>query len=465
MIMKSFTAFLREAAKVKKEEKKTRADSKAVMQANRMGLKSDGHGGWYNERGEFVAKTEGDKLTFFNANQTDGERDPNQSETDKKLSGRMPPKPAPGTQAQETDPRSQGGGRAQPENAKQAAGMAKEVAQNDPNVGSAQQAVDQAVAKAENGQTKPNDVPKTKGTLTIAFGRFNPPTTGHEKLLNTVASKSDDNDYIIVPSRSNDKKKNPLEADRKAALMRQMYPDHAEKIVNDAGNKTIFDVLRNAHNDGYTNVRVVGGDDRVKEFEKLVNKYNGSTYQFDNIEVVSAGKRDADAEGVEGMSASKMRKAAKDNDFREFKKGLPKSVDTGAAVAIFQEIQAAMGIKPKDGVEPALVGEDWEIAPRLHTKDLRENYIKENAFNIGDWVSHDLTGWVGEIVRKGTNHLICVTENKTMFKAWTQDVSEPGGSAESTPTEREVGTDSLRAFLQRLTPGEKVRSFINKNKK
>ena len=97
MIMKSFTAFLREAAKVKKEEKKTRADSKAVMQANRMGLKSDGHGGWCNERGEFVAKTEGDKLTFFNANQTDGERDPNQSETDKKLSGRMPPKPAPGS--------------------------------------------------------------------------------------------------------------------------------------------------------------------------------------------------------------------------------------------------------------------------------------------------------------------------------------------------------------------------------
>ena len=93
--------------------------------------------------------------------------------------------------------------------------------------------------------------------------------------------------------------------------MRQMYPDHAEKIVNDSNNKTIFDVLRNAHNDGYANVRVVGGGDRVKEFEKLVNKYNGSTYQFDNIDVINAGDRDPDGEGVEGMSASKMRKGCK----------------------------------------------------------------------------------------------------------------------------------------------------------
>ena len=437
MKMKSFRSFISEAQK-----------SVAVQQADRMGLKSDGHGGWYNDRGEFVAKTEKGKLTFFNANQNPDGKDPNQSPEDRELSGRMPADPAPGTQAKETDASKKG----PPEKA--------------PTVKKGEmKSAEPPQAKAENGQTAPADVPKTKGTLTIAFGRFNPPTTGHEKLLNTVADKSDEGDYIIVPSRSEDKKKNPLGADRKAALMRQMYPDHAEKIVNDKGNKTIFDVLRNAHNDGYANVRVVGGEDRVKEFEKLVNKYNGSTYQFDNIEVVSAGKRDADAEGVEGMSASKMRKAAKDNDFREFKKGLPKSVDTGTAVAIFQEIQVAMGVKPKDGVEPALVGEDWEIAPRLHAKDLRENYIKENAFNIGDWVTHDLTGWVGEIVRKGTNHLICVTENQTMFKAWTQDVSEPGGSAESTPTEREVGTDTLRAFLQRLTPGEKVRSFINKNKK
>ena len=274
-----------------------------------MGLTSDGHGGWYDKNGEFVAKTEGGKLVFFNANQQDGEKDPKQSEKDKKLSGTMPANPTPGKQAQETDPRSQGGGKVAPETAGQAAGAAQQVAANDPAVATPQQAVQQATA--ENGQTGPADVPKTKGTLTIAFGRFNPPTTGHEKLLNKVASSSDDGDYIIVPSRSEDKKKNPLGVDRKAALMRQMYPDHAERIVNDAGNRTIFDVLRKAHNDGYANVRVVGGGDRVKEYDKLVNKYNGSTYQFDNIEVVNAGNRDADADGDEVCQLARCAKLPK----------------------------------------------------------------------------------------------------------------------------------------------------------
>ena len=101
--MKSFFKFLSEAT------------STAVQQATRMGLTSDGHGGWYDDKGEFVAKTAGNKLEFFNANQLDGEKDPKQSEKDKTLSGTMPAKPAPGTQAQETDPRSQGGGKPQPD--------------------------------------------------------------------------------------------------------------------------------------------------------------------------------------------------------------------------------------------------------------------------------------------------------------------------------------------------------------
>ena len=74
-----------------------------------------------------------------------------------------------------------------------------------------------------------------------------------------MASSSDEGDYIIVPSRSQDKKKNPLDPDTKVSVMRQMYPKHSEKIVNDPANRTIFDVLKKAHNDGYTNVRIVGG--------------------------------------------------------------------------------------------------------------------------------------------------------------------------------------------------------------
>ena len=224
---------------------------------------------------------------------------------------------------------------------------------------------------------------------------------------------------MIIPSRSEDKKKNPLGVDRKAALMRQLYPDHAEKIVNDAANRTIFDVMRKAHNDGYANVRIVGGGDRVGQFEKLANKYNGSTYQFDNIEVINAGERDPDSDDTDGMSASKMRKAAKDNDFVSFKKGMPKSLGNEVLLGIFTELQDAMGVTPKE----AAVSENWEIAPKLHLLELREEYVNGNIFNIGDMITHDPTGMYAEIVRTGANYLICVTEDNKMFKTWTQDVS------------------------------------------
>ena len=251
--MKSFINFLIEATQ-----------SKAVQQAASMGLTSDGHGGWYDKKGEFVAKTKQGKLEFYNAGERDGQ-DPPQGEENKRLSKVAPP---PSKVSKEEDPAPK---KAAASSTKSSKGAEKESSPKKK----------ESKSKEESGetevQTAPADVPKTKGTLTIAFGRFNPPTVGHEKLLNKVADSSDDKDYIIVPSRTEDKKKNPLSADRKAALMRQMYPDHAEKIVNDSANKTIFDVLRKAHNDGYANVRVVGGGDRVKEYEKLVNKYNGST--------------------------------------------------------------------------------------------------------------------------------------------------------------------------------------------
>ena len=357
---------------------------------------------------------------FFNANQQDG-RDPAQSDKDKRLSGEEP-----------------AGGAALGTRTKETEGATKAQA----NKGAiAPQETAQPAAQPEPPQG-PTDVPKTRGTLTIAFGRFNPPTIGHQKLLDAVANSSDEGDYLIFPSRSEDKKKNPLGADRKFEIMQQMYPDHADRIVNDASNRTIFDVLRKAHEKGYANIRVVGGGDRVKEYDKLVNKYNGSTYQFDNVEVVNAGDRDPDSEGAEGMSASKMRKAAKDNDFRAFLEGLPDTIDNETAMGIFSELQDAMGIAPK---EPAVV-EDWEIAPRLYTQQLREEYIQENVFNIGDTVTHDSTGMTAEIVRKGTNHLICVTEDEKMFKTWTQDVSV-FESAQSIVSR--VGT-SFRKFISNL---------------
>ena len=225
-----------------------------------MGLKSDGHGGWYDNNGEFVAKTEKGTLKFFNKRQKIGGQDPRLKLIKRKSLSTV--------------------------------FNQQELQQN------------------QLMTMQPAEVEKTKGTLTIAFGRFNPPTTGHEKLLDTVASSSDNDDYMIVPSRSQDKKKNPLDADTKVSVMQKMFPKHKNKIVNDVNNRTIFDVLKKAHNDGYSNVRIVGGGDRVKEFDKLANDYNGKLYQFDNVEVMSAGDRDPDSDDVTGMSASKQRKAA-----------------------------------------------------------------------------------------------------------------------------------------------------------
>jgi hypothetical protein len=196
-----------------------------------------------------------------------------------------------------------------------------------------------------------------------------------------------------------------------------MYPKHSEKIVNDPANRTIFDVLKKAHMDGYANVRIVGGGDRVKEFENLSGNYNGKLYQFDNIEVRSAGERDPDAEdNVSGMSASKQRKAAAEGDFKTFRKGVPASMNDKQAKELYDTLRSAMNIKEGWSL--------WEIAPKFDWKNLRENYVQEKIFTVGQLVENLNTGLVGRIIRRGTNYLICVTEDSIMFKSWIKDVME-----------------------------------------
>jgi len=394
-------------------------ESTAVQQATRMGLTSDGHGGWYDKKGEFVAKTEKGSLKFFNKRQKVGEQDPPQTDKEKSLSGMKP--------------------------------------------AGAQQPAQEPVAKLPEA---PPEVEKTKGTLTVAFGRFNPPTTGHEKLLNQVAKSSDENDYIIVPSRSQDAKKNPLDADSKIGVMRQMFPKHSEKIVNDPANRTIFDVLKKAHNDGYSGVRVVGGADRQKEFDKLVNTYNGKLYKFDKVEVVSAGDRDPDADDVTGMSASKQRKAAAEGDLKSFMKGIPSSMEKKAAEELYKNIRKAMNIKEGWNL--------WQIAPKFDWEGLRENYIGEKIYQIGQLVENLNTGLVGRIIRRGANHLIWVTEDNYMFKSWIKDVSETQKESYDAPTEvsgvpadqRLVGTDAHRKYVETMVKGSAYgKHFLNKYRK
>ena len=182
-------------------------------------------------------------------------------------------------------------------------------------------------------------------SISFSFGRFNPPTVGHEKLMDNTRRAN--RNYRIYASQSQDPKKNPLNFRNKVAIMKSMFPAHARKISTDKMT-TAIDAMVNLYKEKYTDVVMVVGSDRVAEFDKLLKAYNGKRarhgyYKFKSIRVVSAGERDPDADGVSGMSASKMRKAAQDNDYKSFQKGLPPKFKQGKL--LFRTLQKEMGIK------------------------------------------------------------------------------------------------------------------------
>ena len=400
--MKSFFRFLTEAGA-----------SQASMQAQKLNLKSDGHGGWVDSRGEFVAKTEKGKLVFYNQNQKSGQQDPNQVRTSANQQ----------VAATQVKPPT-----AAPAPAQKAAAPAPQ---------------QQSAADGD--------------TLTIVFGRFNPPTIGHEKLLKAANKAATGGNLKIYPSRTQDPKKNPLDASTKISYMRKMFPDYAEQIINDPDMKTIFDVLVNADKDGYGNVNIIVGSDRQSEFENLAQKYNGDLYQFDLIRVISAGMRDADAEGAEGMSASKMRKAVMDGDIAAFRRGTPKNLDDGETQTLFDAVRQGMGTKKQKTQKESY--SLWEIAPKYDMTNLRENYLMGKIFKIGDIVENLNTGLIGEIIRRGTNHLICLTQENRMFKSWIKDVMEytevKMDRAQRTPGKPNtlVGTTGYFKYAAKQTPG------------
>jgi hypothetical protein len=416
--MKSFSKFLTEATQ-----------SQASQQAQKLGLKGDGHGGWLDRSGKTVARTDKGKLKFVDGRQASGAQEPAAAP---RQAGSAPS--------------------AQPQSTQAPAPAAS-----------------QAPGAAPEDQGQEQELPP----LTVVFGRFNPPTVGHEKLLKSAKRISSGGDIKIYPSRSQDPKKNPLDPNKKVSFMKKMFPEFENNIINDEDMKTIFNVLVAANEDGYTNVNIVVGSDRQAEFENLAQKYNGDLYNFDQIRVISAGVRDADAEGVEGMSASKMRKAVMDDDFASFRKGTPKTLDDGDAKSLFNAVRQGMGVK-----KPKVKKENynlWEIAPKYDMKNLRENYIRNRIFRIGDKVQNLNTGLIGEVMRRGTNHLICVTEEGYMFKSWIKDIMEYSEKKmeriQRVPGKPNtlVGTGGFRKFAMKMTGTKKITNFnieefINKYK-
>ena len=375
--------------------------TQASTQATKMGLQGDGHGDWYDKEGNLVAKTVNAKLKFF------GSKRPPTADERTKIE------------------------------------------------------VNKQTAAKEDEKAEREEIRKREGDpadITVAFGRFNPPTVGHEKLLNRVKTVAGKGEYAIYPSRSNDPKKNPLDPEEKISYMQQMFPKHSERIVNDPESKTIFDVLKKSNAAGARSINIVVGADRLKEFENLANKYNGELYDYDRIRVISAGERDAESEGVEGMSASKLRKAVASDDFESFSKGLPKGFGDENMKKLYSSLKKSMG-----------VSEMWMIAPKFDWKNLRENYVNENIFNVGDIVENDNPGLVGKILRRGANYIIAVTEANMMFKSWIKDLSEWTDVSGVPSDQRLIGTDAHRKYVQSISHPQAYRTvaikkFINKSR-
>jgi hypothetical protein len=248
-------------------------------------------------------------------------------------------------------------------------------------------------------------------TLYVSFGRFSPPTIGHGKLIDFLATQAKKNraDYKLYASATHDKKKNPLKHNEKIVVLKKMFPKHKKNISADPAIKTFLQAATSAFNSGYTRLVFVVGQDRIKEFDKLLQKYNGtesnSLFNFDSVEVISAGNRDPESEGVEGMSASKVRDAAVSGDYDSFVQGLPKTFADEDARRLYDLIRNRLNIKES-----------------FYCKDsLRDKYIKGHVLNIGDTCWQEDTELI--IKERGPNFVTCfATNNHEENRYWLTDL-------------------------------------------
>lgn len=254
--------------------------------------------------------------------------------------------------------------------------------------------------------------------VTFTFGRFNPPTTGHEKLLDKVSKVARGGKYVVYASQSNDAKKNPLDYTTKVKYMRKMFPRHARSIILDKNCKTVFHVLTKIYDSGATKVNMVVGSDRVPEFDALVNKYNGvegrhGFYNFEGgINVISAGDRDPDADDVSGMSASKMRAAAASNDFAAFSQGLPRGFKDGQA--LFNDVRKGMGLK-----------ESYDFREHIQLEavsETREAYVAGELYKEGDVIVVKESDEVGQVIMLGSNYVLVEMADGKKLRKWLDDV-------------------------------------------
>ena len=257
---------------------------------------------------------------------------------------------------------------------------------------------------------------EAKDTIVFAFGRFNPPTIGHEKLIEAVDKVAGSNDFRIYPSFTKKPDTDPLPHPLKVAYMRNMFKKYARHIKADKKAKTLIMVAEILYKEGYKNLIMVAGSDRIMEFTEILTKYNGVPdkkgnllYDFESVKVVSAGERDPDAEGVEGMSASKMRAAVTENDFKSFEMGLPRGFRGGRK--LFNDVRKHMGIR-----------EVRDMGEMDFYEEMRDSYLTGKMWNVGEIIITE--HGESEVVHKGTNYLAYMTKEGKVHKSWLHDIAE-----------------------------------------
>ena len=246
--------------------------------------------------------------------------------------------------------------------------------------------------------------------IVFSFGRMNPPTIGHEKLVDKIKSeaKARGADARLYLSHSNDKEKNPLTYNEKAK-----YASKAFGIFKKSKARTIIEVAKELEADGYTDITLVFGEDRDAEMVNLIKKYNGKEFKFNSINSVSAGKRDPNAKGVEGISGTKLRELAKTGQVDEFKKALASKLSDREKTAIYTQIRKVYSIK------------DNVIFDR---DELREAYLVGELFNVGDIVYDMNENMEYEIIEQGPNFVYCMGEDGNVYTKWLSDLSEKKSS-------------------------------------
>lgn len=276
--------------------------------------------------------------------------------------------------------------------------------------------------------------------VVFAFGRFQPPTIGHELLVNAVKRVAGKDAHVIYASRTQDAKKNPLPVNRKVYYLKRMFPGTNFMAAGET-TRTLIEVAKEL-NKKYKNIIMVAGSDRVPEYKRLLNEYNGKEFNFDTIDVVSAGERDPDGDGASGMSATKMREAAKKGDFKSFKQGLPHTITTVDAKRLMNEVREGMGLeKIKESV-------------KFDVSDLRELYVANKIYKVGDFVEHNEQTY--QIIDRGTNYLTVVDSQGNTSKKWLTEVTESYDEMQQSTVAAEKGQIVYKGYATKnfdICPG------------